>query len=103
MLEPAPVLRVQKAHAAMYKLMDAVDHLSQAGFESKVISGGGTGTYNITGAHPRLTERQAGSYVVMEAFHAQLVPGFPVGRTVLGTVISRQGHRAGFEPGWKAS
>ena len=101
MLEPDPVLRVQKAHAAMDKLMDAVDHLSQAGFESKVISGGGTGTYNITGAQPRLTELQAGSYVVMDAFHAQLVPGFPVALTVLGTVISRQGHRVVFDTGRK--
>jgi D-serine deaminase-like pyridoxal phosphate-dependent protein len=101
MLEPDPALRVQKAHAAMDKLMNAVDHLSQAGFESKVISGGGTGTYNITGAHPRLTELQAGSYVVMDAFHAQLVPGFPVALTVLGTVISRQGHRVVFDTGRK--
>jgi D-serine deaminase-like pyridoxal phosphate-dependent protein len=101
MLEPDPALRVQKAHAAMDKLMDAVDHLSQAGFESKVISGGGTGTYNITGAHPRLTELQAGSYVVMDAFHAQLIPGFPVALTVLGTVISRQGHRVVFDTGRK--
>ncbi len=101
MLEPDPALRVQKAHAAMDKLMDAVDYLSQAGFESKVISGGGTGTYNITGAHPRLTELQAGSYVVMDAFHAQLVPGFPVALTVLGTVISRQGHRVVFDTGRK--
>src|SRR5258708_32951849 len=101
MIEPDPVLRVQKAHAAMDKLMDAVDHLSQAGFESKGISGGGTGTYNITGAHPRLTELQAGSYVVMEAFHAELVPGFPLALTVLGTVISRRGHRAGLDSGRK--
>jgi len=101
MLEPDPVLRVQKAHAAMDKLMEAVDYLAQAGFESQVISGGGTGTYNITGAHPRLTELQAGSYVVMDAFHAQLVPGFPVALTVLGTVISQQGRRVVFDTGRK--
>ena len=101
MLEPNPELRVQKAHAAMDKLMEAVDYLARAGFESKVISGGGTGTYNITGAHPRLTELQAGSYVVMDAFHAQLVPGFPVALTVLATVISRQGNRAVLDSGRK--
>jgi len=101
MLEPDPELRVQKAHAAMDKLMEAVDYLARAGFESKVISGGGTGTYNITGAHPRLTELQAGSYVVMDAFHAQLVPGFPVALTVLATVISRQGNRAVLDSGRK--
>jgi len=101
MLEPDPELRVQKAHAAMDKLMEAVDYLARAGFESKMISGGGTGTYNITGAHPRLTELQAGSYVVMDAFHAQLVPGFPVALTVLATVISRQGNRAVLDSGRK--
>jgi D-serine deaminase-like pyridoxal phosphate-dependent protein len=102
MLEPDPELRVRKAHAAIDKLMETVDFLAQAGFESKVISGGGTGTYNITGAHSRLTELQAGSYVVMDAFHAQLVPGFPVALTVLGTVISRQGSRVVLDSGRKA-
>jgi D-serine deaminase-like pyridoxal phosphate-dependent protein len=102
MLEPAPALRLQKAHTAMDKLMEAVDFLAAAGFESKVISGGGTGTYNITGANPRLTELQAGSYVVMDAFHAQLIPGFPAAMTVLATVISRQGTRLVLDAGRKA-
>jgi D-serine deaminase-like pyridoxal phosphate-dependent protein len=101
MLEPDADLRVQKAHAAMDKLMDAVDYLAQHGFESPIISGGGTGTYNITGAHPRLTELQAGSYVVMDAFHAQLIPGFPVALTVLGTIISRHGSRIILDTGRK--
>jgi D-serine deaminase-like pyridoxal phosphate-dependent protein len=102
MLEPDPDLRVRKAHTAIGKLIEAVDFLTHAGFESKIISGGGTGTYNITGVHPRLTELQAGSYVVMDAFHAQLVPGFPVALTVLGTVISRQGNRVVLDSGRKA-
>lgn len=101
MLEPDPDLRVRKAHAAMEELMEAVDFLAQYGFESRIISGGGTGTYNITGAHPRLTELQAGSYVVMDAFHAQLIPGFPVALTVLGTVISRHGNRMILDSGRK--
>ena len=54
------------------------------------------------GAHPRLTELQAGSYVVMDAFHAQLVPGFPAALTVLATVISRQGSRVVLDAGRKA-
>ncbi len=86
----------------MDKLIETVDFLAQAGFPSNIISGGGTGTYNITGAQPRLTELQAGSYVVMDAFHAQLVPGFPVALTVLGTVISRQGNRVVLDSGRKA-
>jgi len=102
MLEPDPDLRLHKAHAAMDKLMEAVDYLADRGFASQVVSGGGTGTYNITGAHPRLTELQAGSYVVMDAFHAQLVPGFPAALTVLATVISRQGSRVVLDAGRKA-
>lgn len=101
MLEPDPDLRVRKAHEAMEKLVEAVDFLAQHGFESSIISGGGTGTYNITGAHPRLTELQAGSYVVMDAFHAQLIPGFPVALTVLGTVISRHRNRVILDSGRK--
>ena len=101
MLEPDPELRVRKAHAAMEWLGEVVDFLDQAGFPSPIISGGGTGTYNITGAYPRLTELQAGSYVVMDAFHAQLVPGFPPALTVLGTVLSRHGNRVILDSGRK--
>jgi D-serine deaminase-like pyridoxal phosphate-dependent protein len=102
MLEPEADQRVRKAHAAMDKLIETVDFLTRAGFASKIISGGGTGTYNITGVNPRVTELQAGSYVVMDAFHAQLVPGFPVALTVLGTVVSRQGNRVVLDSGRKA-
>ncbi len=101
MLESDPSLRIIKARAAMDKLIEAVDFLAQAGFPSKIISGGGTGTYNITGANPRMTELQAGSYVVMDAFHAQLVPGFPPALTVLGSVISRHGQRVILDSGRK--
>ncbi len=101
MLEPDPELRVHKAHEAIEKLAEAVDFLAQHGFKSDIVSGGGTGTYNITGAHPRLTELQAGSYVVMDAFHAQLIPGFPVALTVLGTVVSRHGNRVILDSGRK--
>ncbi len=101
MLEPDPDLRVHKAHEAVEKLAEAVDFLTQHSFRTDIISGGGTGTYNITGAHPRLTELQAGSYVVMDAFHAQLIPGFPVALTVLGTVLSRHGNRVILDSGRK--
>jgi len=101
MLEPDSELRVRKAHEAVEKLTEAVDFLAQHDFKSDIISGGGTGTYNITGAHPRLTELQAGSYVVMDTFHAQLIPGFPVALTVLGTVLSRHGNRVILDSGRK--
>jgi D-serine deaminase-like pyridoxal phosphate-dependent protein len=101
MLEPDPSVRIQKAHAAMDEVVECADFLAAKGIECRVISGGGTGTYAITGPHPRLTELQAGSYVVMDAFHADLVPGFSVALTVLGTVISRQGTRVVLDTGRK--
>src|SRR5205823_13281439 len=63
---------------------------------------GGTGTYDLTGSHPRVTELQAGSYVFMDAFHNTLIPGFPVALTVLLTVMSRHGRRVILDGGMKA-
>ena len=37
----------------------------------------------------------------MDALHAQLIPGFPVALTVLGTVISRHGNRVILDSGRK--
>ncbi len=53
-----------------------------------VLSAGGTGTYDITGVNPAVTELQAGSYVFMDAFHGNLVPGFEVSLTVLTSVMA---------------
>jgi D-serine deaminase-like pyridoxal phosphate-dependent protein len=92
MLEPDREKRFEEAHTANETLVGAVDFLAEHGHASADISGGGTGTYFITGAHPRVTEVQAGSYTLMDRFHGNLVPGgFEPALTVLGTVISRQG------------
>ncbi len=91
MLEPDHALRETKARAAMEHLLAAVDLLTAAGFECPIVSAGGTGTYNITGANPRVTEIQAGSYVCMDAFHSSLIPDFDVALTVAAGIISRHG------------
>ena len=54
------------------------------------------------GANPRITEIHAGSYIFMDAFHRNLVPGFEVALTVLGTIISRAGEMAVLDVGRKA-
>ena len=66
MLEPDPVKRAEETHAANAKLVEAVDFLAAHGHTSEDISAGGTGTYFISGAHPRITEIQAGSYALMD-------------------------------------
>ena len=103
MLEPDREVRFRETHAANAKLVEAVDYLAEHGFPSEDVSAGGTGTYFITGANPRITEVQAGSYTLMDCFHGRLVPGgFEVALTVLGTVISRQGNTVVLDSGRKS-
>ena len=92
MREPDRAVRVEKARAAMAYLGEVIDRLASAGFECEVVSAGGTGTYDITGADPRVTEIQAGSYVFMDNFHGDLVPGF-------STCADRARHRG--DPAWQ--
>jgi D-serine deaminase-like pyridoxal phosphate-dependent protein len=92
MLEPDPDKRIADARTANRQAIDVSDFLAERGYPVEVISAGGTGTYYITGANPRIHEVQAGSYVLMDAMHRGLVPGgFEVALTVASTVISRQG------------
>ncbi|MGA2631580.1 MAG: alanine racemase [Terriglobia bacterium] len=102
MLEPDRSVRIQKAQAAMDYLGTAVDRLAAAGFECEVVSAGGTGTYDITGNNPRVTEIQAGSYVFMDNFHGNLVPGFSRALTVLGTVVIQHGKTIVLDSGRKS-
>jgi len=102
MLEPDRSVRIQKAQAAMDYLGTAIDRLAAAGFECEVVSAGGTGTYDITGNNPRVTEIQAGSYVFMDNFHGNLVAGFSRALTVLGTVVIQHGKTVVLDAGRKS-
>ena len=102
MLEPDRTVRIRKAHAAMDYLGTAVDRLAAAGFACEVVSAGGTGTYDITGNNPRVTEIQAGSYVFMDNFHGNLVPGFSRALTVLGTAVIQHGNTIVLDAGRKS-
>jgi D-serine deaminase-like pyridoxal phosphate-dependent protein len=103
MLEPDHDVRRRLAETAIAELITAADGLQAAGLPCDDLSGGGTGTWFITGANPRVTEIQAGSYALMDAFHGDLVPGgFDVAMTVLATVISRQGATVVLDAGRKA-
>jgi D-serine deaminase-like pyridoxal phosphate-dependent protein len=91
MLEPDADKRIADARTANRQAIDTFDFLAERGHAVEVISAGGTGTYHITGANPRISEVQAGSYTLMDAMHRALVPGgFEVAMTVATTVISRQ-------------
>jgi D-serine deaminase-like pyridoxal phosphate-dependent protein len=102
MLEPDRELRVQKAKAALDYVGETIRELRDAGFECPVVSAGGTGTYDITGSDQRVTELQAGSYVFMDNFHGNLVPGFDRSLTVLSTVMIQHGNTIVMDAGRKS-
>lgn len=88
-LTPERDLRLEKQRRAMALFTGVADRLVDAGIPVAILSAGGTGTWEWTAAHPRLTEVQAGTYVVMDMFHGHMSPGFEHSLTVQATVISR--------------
>jgi D-serine deaminase-like pyridoxal phosphate-dependent protein len=94
--------RARIATEAMAKAASGLALLRRAGLPAGTLSGGGTGTYDITGRNPEVTELQAGSYAFMDAFHARLVPEFEVALTVIGTVVARHGSTVILDAGRKS-
>jgi D-serine deaminase-like pyridoxal phosphate-dependent protein len=62
--------------------------LEAAGLPVRILSGGGTGTYDITGNFQGVDEVQCGSYALMDSFYARIRPEFVVARWIQATVIS---------------
>jgi D-serine deaminase-like pyridoxal phosphate-dependent protein len=102
MLEPDRALRIEKATAANAVLVGVVDAFDRQGLATEIVAAGGLGTWDITGANPRISEIHAGSYIFTDAFHRTLVPGFDVALTVLATIISRTGDMVVIDVGRKA-
>ena len=102
MLEPDQEVRVTLANKAMDYAGSVLDLISKKYPSAVVLSGGGTGTYNITGKHSSVTELQAGSFVFMDAFHGNLVPDFEISLTVLATVTARHQNKIILDVGRKA-
>mgnify|MGYP003350651239 CR=1 FL=1 len=80
--------RERKASAAMADLVATARLLKDNGLPCDIVSGGGTGTYDISGRIPGVTEIQAGSYVLMDTDYARLNLPFEHAFSVLGTVVS---------------
>ena len=87
-----PAERDAAAREAMQHLLEAKHYIEKQGVEVSIMSGGGTGTFNITGSIPEMTEVQAGSYIFMDSTYGN-VEGvgeqFDCSLSVLATVVSR--------------
>jgi D-serine deaminase-like pyridoxal phosphate-dependent protein len=77
------------ARAAMGALVDTAERLRDAGLSCPIVSGGGTGTYDISGRVAGVTEIQAGSYALMDTDYGAVGVAFEAAFFVLGTIISR--------------
>jgi D-serine deaminase-like pyridoxal phosphate-dependent protein len=69
--------------------METRDQIVASGIPVPAVTCGGTGTYDISGVYPGVTEHQAGSYVYMDPGYHAKVPAFELAFSVLCTVISR--------------
>jgi D-serine deaminase-like pyridoxal phosphate-dependent protein len=81
--------RTKKGQAANQFLADSAKMLCGLGFNMEIVSGAGTGTYDIAGKFPGITEIEPGSYVFMDATYNKLGLPFEQALTVFTTVVSR--------------
>jgi D-serine deaminase-like pyridoxal phosphate-dependent protein len=92
-IEDDVVVRTALQRDAMGTLIEARDALLAAGLPCPIVSAGGTRTWWLTAATPGVTEVQAGTYALMDAFHSGLEGGFEHALTIGTTVISRAPER----------
>ena len=84
-----PQERALKVQEAFAPVRETCELLERAGLPARTVSGGGTGTYDITGNLPPVNEVQAGSYVFMDSTYGAVRPEFKNSLSVLTTVVSR--------------
>lgn len=101
-LTPEKELRHEKQRAAMEMMVQTADLIAADGIACPILSAGGTATWDWTAADPRITEIQAGSYVVMDVFHGAMVGDFENSLFVAATVISRRPDRLVLDAGNKS-
>lgn len=102
-LIPDAEKRIATARKALATLSQHVEALRSAGLAPEIVSAGGTGTFDIAGNWPEVTEVQAGSYVFMDGAYRIVRPD--LGRpalTILATVISRRRDHAIIDAGMKS-
>lgn len=93
--------RRRRTVEAMTELVRCRQLLEAAGLPCPIVSGGGTGTYDITGTVAGVDEVQAGTYALMDVFYHKIRPEFACCRWVLATVISATDGRAVADVGTK--
>jgi D-serine deaminase-like pyridoxal phosphate-dependent protein len=81
--------RTTKTLASLKLLVGTRRLIESAGIAVNIVSGGGTGTYDINANHEGIDEVQAGSYAAMDWWYTDIRPEFRQAMSILATVISR--------------
>ncbi len=82
--------RKTTTESALQLAVETKELIEASGLPAPILSGGGSGTFDITGVYPGVTELQAGSYVTMDAQYRDKVGlPFECALTVLTTILSR--------------
>ena len=85
--------RHAKQALAMAYFVSVADALIADGIPCPILSAAGTATAFWTGADPRITELQLGSYAAMDDYHYLMEPSFKKATSAVVTVISRRKDR----------
>lgn len=81
--------RKRQTEFSLSLLLETKSQIELRGIPVGIVSSGGTGTYDITGIYPGVTEVQAGSYVTMDTQYRDIVGvDFECALFVLAQVIS---------------
>ena len=102
--------RAEAARAASAQLAVAVEQFRQAGLATDVVTGAGTGTYEVQGSSGLFTELQPGSYIFMDRQYCEIggqggevYDDFEPALFVLATVMSTPADdRVVLDSGYKA-
>lgn len=81
--------RKEKTRQSLKLLVDTRRLIERSGIRVNIVSGGGTGTYDVTGNCEGIDELQAGSYAAMDWWYADIRPEFQQAMSLLVTIISR--------------
>jgi 3-hydroxy-D-aspartate aldolase len=79
-------IEIEKYESLLIKTKRLIEN---TGTKVEDISTGATGTYDVSGATPEITEVQAGTYVLMDSAYRKHVQEFSCALTVLSTIISK--------------
>jgi len=80
--------RTEMASACLKLLVDTAGLLRANGLQVDIVSSSGTGTFDIGGGFPGVTEIQVGSYATMDGHYQEVGVPFDPALTLLAAVVS---------------